>query len=566
MALPEIVIGSKLDARGFKAAESASEKLGKSVKKLAAAFGLAFSAQKLMAFGKASVKAFVEDDQAAARLTKTLGNLGLAFEDKRLKGYVSQLEASSGVLDAELRPALQTLLTTTGSVTKSQELLGLSIDMARGSGESLATTSYDIAQAFVGNVKGLKKYNLGLTQTELQTTSFLNLQEKLNEQFTGQNAAYLDTYAGKVSLLKVAYDNMQESIGKGLVESFMLLAGDNGIGGATDAMQKFGDEIGYALVGATDLLTKLTEINTSKNKEIILNGQKYSPVPSALEQLSGRGKRVTGANKQYGGIYATNFQRLQSMADDKARAEAEAKAVRRAKELQAIEKKRLDNLKKIAAEAAKKAALDKLSAFLTQAQKVFDMDRIQLAAAALGKLTEEDKVRVRLKQEIMDLEDAINAGNIEGAAKLASAVAKDAELLGMLRGDMIKLGDVPNPFAEWLQTLLAIAAQLAALANIPVVLPMTGGFVPGTTPGQTGIPGMGGMASPGFGMGGWTEAIPPAYTPGAIPGAGRGFSMASVTVNVQGSISTERDIVAAITEGIYNNQAAGTPITYSTVY
>ena len=77
---------------------------------------------------------------------------------------------------------------------------------------------------------------------------------------------------------------------------------------------------------------------------------------------------------------------------------------------------------------------------------------------------------------------------------------------------------------------------------------------------------MGGMASPGFGMGGWTEALPPAYAPGAIPGAGRGFSLASVTVNVQGSISTERDIVAAITEGIYNNQASGIPINYSTVY
>jgi hypothetical protein len=40
----------------------------------------------------------------------------------------------------------------------------------------------------------------------------------------------------------------------------------------------------------------------------------------------------------------------------------------------------------------------------------------------------------------------------------------------------------------------------------------------------------------------------------------------NVTVNVGGSISTERDIVNAITQGIYNNQASGIPISYTTAY
>jgi hypothetical protein len=41
---------------------------------------------------------------------------------------------------------------------------------------------------------------------------------------------------------------------------------------------------------------------------------------------------------------------------------------------------------------------------------------------------------------------------------------------------------------------------------------------------------------------------------------------ASVVVNVQGSVTTERDLVNAITQGIYNNQASGIPISYSTAY
>ncbi len=45
-------------------------------------------------------------------------------------------------------------------------------------------------------------------------------------------------------------------------------------------------------------------------------------------------------------------------------------------------------------------------------------------------------------------------------------------------------------------------------------------------------------------------------------GAGSG----SVVVNIAGSVTTERDLVSAITQGIYNNQASGIPISYSTAY
>jgi hypothetical protein len=44
------------------------------------------------------------------------------------------------------------------------------------------------------------------------------------------------------------------------------------------------------------------------------------------------------------------------------------------------------------------------------------------------------------------------------------------------------------------------------------------------------------------------------------------MSAPSITVNVAGSVSTERDLVAAITQGLYSQQASGTPVNYSTVY
>jgi hypothetical protein len=131
---------------------------------------------------------------------------------------------------------------------------------------------------------------------------------------------------------------------------------------------------------------------------------------------------------------------------------------------------------------------------------------------------------------------------------------------------MIKLGDVPNPFMEWLMTLQAIAAQLAALAN----------FVP---PVPSSMVGLGGFNAGSFRLGesaGNAAAGLPANSLSDFMGFGDthlgalgrqgGVQNISVVVNNAGSTITERDLVASITEGIYNNQAAGTPINYSTVY
>jgi hypothetical protein len=109
--------------RAFDEAGKSTSGLDKNVKSLAKAFAGVFAVQKVVAFGKASANAFIEDEKAAVRLTTAVKNLGLGFEDVRIKNFVSTLEAQSAVLDDKLRPALQALLTTTGSVAKSQELL-----------------------------------------------------------------------------------------------------------------------------------------------------------------------------------------------------------------------------------------------------------------------------------------------------------------------------------------------------------------------------------------------------------------------------------------------------------
>ena len=479
MALPNLVfsVASEYDGKGLGKARKDVNSFDKTVKSLGRTLGATLSAAAVVSFGKASVKAFLADDKAAATLTRTLGNLNLAFEDQRVRSYISSLEASSGVLDSQLRPAMQALLTTTGSVTKSQELLGLAIDVAAGSGENLVTVSQDIAQAFVGNTRGLRKYNLGLTQAELQTATFADLQEKLNKQFTGQNAAALDTYAGKLSLIKVAYDNLQETVGKGLVDSFAVLAGDTGIGSATKAIGDFGQAIADTVYGLALVVAEVRKLDASISGgtlgRLIAWSIKYSPA-GILRDLGAAQRIKPQPFTTPMSITGQNTKNTLTTVE-KLRAKAETEALKRAKALAAAQKMQLANAQKLAAEAAKKLALEKASAFLNQAEKLFDVDRIQLAAAALAKQNDEDRVRIRLKTNILELEDAIAEGNVQGAAKFAALITEDARLLGVLRENAYSLSDVPNPFDAWLASLqAALAALLAMTEVIPVVTAMIG--------------------------------------------------------------------------------------------
>ena len=157
-------IATMFDASGMNKADKSIKGFDKSLKKLGKTLGVTLSAAAVVKFGKDAAQAFIEDEKAANRLAIAVKNLGLGFENQAIANFVDRLELASGVSDSALRPALQALLTTTGSLAKSQELLTQAIDISAGSGVELTTVAQDLANGYVGITKGLKKYNLGLTQ------------------------------------------------------------------------------------------------------------------------------------------------------------------------------------------------------------------------------------------------------------------------------------------------------------------------------------------------------------------------------------------------------------------
>ena len=468
----KIIIAAELKKQGFDKAQKATNSLDKTFKNLARTIGVTFSAAALVNFAKKSVKAFEDDEKAARRLTQTLSNMGLAFEDPRMKTFISNLEATSGVLDDKLRPAMQSLLTTTGSVTKAQELLTLALDVAAGSGEDVVTVAQDLSRAYVGNARGLAKYNLGLSRTELQSKSFSEIQAIIAKQFSGQNAAYLETYSGKVAMLNVAYANLQETVGKSLVDAFALLAGNNGIAGATKAMEDFGNQVSDTITGISILINSIKSI---PGLSTLLSGLNMSNF-GILGVIQALGKENRTAPKPFSTPMTVSGQTDLYSKQDAARKKAELEAAKRAKALAALQTK-----------AAKDAAKREREAqMLKRAGTVFDMENIQIVAALQGKVTEEQRLRLVALL-------AINNDNAEAADKLTSAIlalqspalkalgvtistsdnastviAKliDAQTkLFLLNAGIANIPKAKNPFEDWLSIMDTIISRLDAIAT-----------------------------------------------------------------------------------------------------
>jgi hypothetical protein len=450
-----IDIASEFKDKGFKQAEKATGGLQSNLKALGKTLIGVLSVREVYQFGKAAVKAFGEDELAAKRLSQSLGNLGLAFEDSRVTKFISDLEATSGVLDDQLRPAFQSLLTTTGSVTKSQELLGLALDVAAGSGQDVQTVASDLSKAYVGNSKSLAKYNTGLSRAELQTASFADVQALLAKQFAGQNAAYLDTYAGKVTILNVAYANMQETIGKGLVDAFQILAGNNGIGGGVSAMDTFGDAVADTTRGVAGLVAAFKDLNTlgSTALDLLRNIDPFNPLGSAFGYVRNMGKPKPAPFKTPMSISGSTDAQTKI---DRARAKAEADAAKRAKELLALTKKSVK-----AQEALNKKK--KEEGILGQIAQRFDLERVQIAAALGGQINEVERLRLELMQAILD-EDVKRAIILEGQLINAEAAAKE---LALLLDSLDTL--VGDPFADWPATITRIQDLLKQLKiKVPI--------------------------------------------------------------------------------------------------
>ena len=504
--------------KAFKQAETTTQKLERSVSKLGKQLLGVFAAGKLLSFGKQAVRAFAADEKAARSLSLALANTGNAFAAIEVEKFIGDLQRATGVLDDQLRPAFRTLLTATGNVKKSQDGLALALDIAAGTGKDLGAVSMALAKAYGGQTTALSRLGAGLSKATLASGDLDLITSELTKKFSGQALAAAGGYAGSMAKLAVASENAKEIIGKDLLDAMQLIAGDQGIGGATSAMEGFATQIGNAIYGIAVLTSKIQNIPL------------LSPIFGTLRDVISAGP--------LGGLSRLGERAKARSAGNPAQSPGQRAAIDKANKDALRLQKQQNTLKTIDNNAtARKIALTGDELALKELEKKFDVERIGLYAALNQSTDGETKMRLLSLIAIQD-QNAAMAGMIKKANEAENAFAAFIEALrATIRGML----DAIAPQVKQLQSM-TMGPNTPIDVQRAVVSEKLRLAMPDITALQNAI----------------------GFQPSSINTSGG--NSAPIVVNIAGSVTTERDLVSAITQGIYNNQASGIPISYSTAY
>lgn len=224
--------------------ENSSSKLGEFSKKAGLAFAAAAAAAGAYAIklGVDGVKAAIEDEAAQVRLATSLKNATGATNEMiaSVEKQILKTSLATGVADEQLRPALSRLALSTGDVTKAQDLLTLALDISQATGKGLDSVANALGKAYDGNTAALGKLGIGLSSAELKAMSFTDVQTRLSNLFGGAAAENSKTFAGRLEILKVTFDEAKESIGARLLPIIQQLV-EFVVNKVVPALGKFAD-------------------------------------------------------------------------------------------------------------------------------------------------------------------------------------------------------------------------------------------------------------------------------------------------------------------------------------
>jgi hypothetical protein len=219
MAEPKvsIIIAAKdLASRVFNESKARISAWGKSVggaltsvRGLAAAAGVALGASALFNVFRRATQEAIESEAANARMAQSIANLGLSYDalKPKIDDTVDRLSKLAGKDDEEVSDALSNLITKTGDLTGSLEMLPTVLDVAAKQKISLASASDIVAKAMNGQTRALRE--LGIT-----TKDHDKAMQQLRERYAGFAAREGQNVQGLLARIRLGWANMLETLGE----------------------------------------------------------------------------------------------------------------------------------------------------------------------------------------------------------------------------------------------------------------------------------------------------------------------------------------------------------------
>jgi hypothetical protein len=228
--------------------EKATKGISKNIKASLAGIAAGFAVGALVDQFKTLTKAAIEDNKSQAQLALTLRNVVGANDAQiiSIEKSIAAWQTQTGILDDNLRPAYQALITSTGSVTKANELMQVALDTSTATGKPLATVANAIGRSFNGSNIALNKLLPALKNAK-------NPLDLLKAAFEGSAvaAADLDPYLR----LDAVLNDVQERIGNALLPKLQEFATYLG---SAEGIKKV-DDFTNAIIRLADALTKLVD-------------------------------------------------------------------------------------------------------------------------------------------------------------------------------------------------------------------------------------------------------------------------------------------------------------------
>jgi len=423
-----VPITATYDGKGVNQATTALGKLESSAKSIAKTFAGLFVAEKIVSFGKAAVDAFAADQKAAAELTQTMTNLGLAFDTTGVQTYLTKLSELYGITKEKLSPAFLELVRYTKDTTSAQQLLQSALDISAGTGKDLLTVSTALGKAYGGNNTALSKLGAGLTQAQLKTNSFAQNMKVLNLTFKGDAKASAETFQGTLDRLKTTAHDAAVEVGGSLVASFSAL----GSLGASDPFHWI-KTLGSDLSGIIYQATKFVIVTKDMFKgafSSLHNTEAVKQTTKDLNQLNIQYNKTLVPYRQGLGI-------------------TEADAIAKAQAL----KDSAANLilqKKLTAEANSQLLATKAKNVLDTAGKVLNLQNIEIQAALAQSSDYNINQRLQLQEDLLN-------GNATAAGALAQQIL--ATNAAALQSSQI------DPYGHWISGASDALTQIKALQD-----------------------------------------------------------------------------------------------------
>lgn len=504
--------------KAFAQAENAADKLGRTVKHALIGVGVT-------AFAKSAISAFAAQEKQLALFSNSLRQIGFDFAASDSLAFLNSLKLQYGVVDSQLLPAYQQLLTTTRSLAASQNLTNIALDIAARQNISVTQAADALSKAYLGNTKSVGALDLGISKATLASGDFYALLKEITTITKGAAAAGADTFSNKLARLKVAADLAKVSIGAGLVEALMQISNSTSIDQLQVKIINFGKSAAETLSNIGTLISE--NIVLIKSFAIILAAAfTVNKIASFIIALEAIVKTVkTLRNALLASAIARNFlfSPLGAAALTAGMFAAIGLAIKGVEKLSDSSTKAKDNLSNLfnsmgvagftdslnlygspASNAAAKVAKDQKAAAAAQlkatkaqtkaaqdqaklkkANTLFDMDQIQIMAALQNQLSADEKLRLSLQLALLQ-------GNASEADRLGKQLAISQLQTTNLAIAIANIPAALNPFKGWGSEIDNLLAKLIDMYKLlgqkPAAIIQTQ-----ATNGVYGIGGVGGL-------------------------------------------------------------------------